>query len=152
MLKKALALFLAVTMTIGLASCGKSRPQTAAIRTDAGLPEDEKDRTADLSRADNELIAELLGDGYRGRGLWLISCFVGKGRADDLNGGDLRIFGIFRDLLKMGRERYVTFHGNCVLHLIGGKSGAGRNGSITADPVDGGIGCPVGKLISRIWK
>ena len=50
MLKKALALFLAVTMTIGLASCGKSRPQTAAIRTDAGLPGDEKDRTADLRR------------------------------------------------------------------------------------------------------
>ena len=61
MLKKALALLLAVTMTIGLASCGKSRPQTAAIRTDAGLPGDEKDRTADLSRADKELIAELLG-------------------------------------------------------------------------------------------
>ena len=60
-LKKALALLLAVTMTIGLASCGKSRPQTAAIRTDAGLPGDEKDRTADLSRADKELIAELLG-------------------------------------------------------------------------------------------
>ena len=61
MLKKALALLLAVTMTIGLASCGKSRPQTAAIRTDVGLPGDEKDRTADLSRADKELIAELLG-------------------------------------------------------------------------------------------
>lgn len=61
MLKKALALLLAVTMTIGLASCGKSRPQTAAIRADAGLPGDEKDRTADLSRADKELIAELLG-------------------------------------------------------------------------------------------
>ena len=61
MLKKALALLLAVTMTIGLASCGKSRPQTAAIRTEAGLPGDEKDRTADLSRADKELIAELLG-------------------------------------------------------------------------------------------
>lgn len=27
MLKKAVALFLAVTMTIGLASCGKSRPR-----------------------------------------------------------------------------------------------------------------------------
>ena len=95
----------------------------------------------------------LIGGGYGSRGLWLISCFVGKGCAGDFNGGDFGILRIFRDLLKLSREYHIiTPHINAVLYLIRRKSGVGRNGSTTAGLVYGSIGCPVGKLISLIWK